>query len=83
MQSHNPKVGPSLTSSQPQDSFAQAEPWPTAVNGAALLNDLTEIIRRHVVLEPGGAEAVALWTVHTHALDAFAMRQKMRRSDIN
>jgi hypothetical protein len=49
---------------------ADVEPWPDPVNGAALLDELAQTIRRHVVLEQTGADAVALWVVHTHAVDA-------------
>jgi putative DNA primase/helicase len=47
------------------------EPWPEAVDGAKLLDGLTKAIQRHVVLKRSEAQAIALWVVHTHALDAF------------
>src|SRR5713101_2563034 len=51
--------------------FADPEPWPEAVDGAALLDDLAHTYRRFVSLPDGGAEALALWIVLTYALDAF------------
>jgi hypothetical protein len=51
--------------------FADPEPWPEAVDGAALLDDLAQTYRRFVSLPDGGAEALALWIVFTYALDAF------------
>ncbi len=51
--------------------FADPDPWPEAVDGAALLDDLAHIYRRFVSLPDGGAEALALWIVFTYALDAF------------
>src|SRR5262249_10837888 len=45
--------------------FADPDPWPEAVDGAALLDDLTHTYRRFVSLPDGGAEA--------YALDAFAV----------
>jgi Protein of unknown function (DUF3631) len=55
------------------DFLATVEPWHEAVDGARLLDDLAGVITRHVGLPEGGADAVALWAVHTHALDAAAM----------
>jgi hypothetical protein len=46
------------------------EPWPEPVNGSILLDELTQTIRRHVVLDAATADATALWIVHTHAIDA-------------
>jgi len=51
--------------------FADPDPWPEAVDGAALLDDLAHIYRRFVSLPDGGAEALALWIVFTYALEAF------------
>jgi hypothetical protein len=43
------------------------DPWPDAVDGQELLNQLTKTIRRHVVLNSASAElAVALWIVLTY-----------------
>lgn len=47
------------------------EPWDEAVDGAELLDSIAAIIRRFVVLPPGAAEAVALWSVGTHAFQSF------------
>lgn len=42
------------------------------IHGDTLLDDLTGTLRRFVAFpSPGAAEAVALWIVHTHCLDAF------------
>src|SRR5207245_2046268 len=51
--------------------FADPEPWPEAVDGAALLDDLAQTYRRFVSLPDGGAEALALWIIFTYALDVF------------
>lgn len=48
----------------------EEDPWPTRVDGAQLLDLLADVLHQHVVLPPGGAEAVALWILHSHALDA-------------
>ncbi len=51
---------------------ADLEPWPEAVEGAALLEELTGTLRRFVVLPQWAAETLALWTLHTYA---FPLRE--------
>jgi hypothetical protein len=51
--------------------------WPTPVDGAALLSEMTATVRRYVVMEEGAAEAVALWVVHAHALEAFTISPRL------
>ena len=53
------------------------EPWSEFVDGANLLNALTAAIRQYVVLDDGAAEAVALWVLHTHALEAFLISPRL------
>jgi hypothetical protein len=48
-------------------------PWPEAVDGAMLLERITATYRRYLVLPPGGAHTLALWTVHTHAHDVSSV----------
>jgi hypothetical protein len=43
------------------------EPWPETVDGAQLLDALATTYRQYLILPPGGAATLALWTVHTHA----------------
>lgn len=50
--------------------FEEVEPWPSPVDGARLLDDLASTLGRFIVLPPHGAEAMALWIVFTHLLDA-------------
>ena len=45
----------------------EEEPWPEPVDGPALLDELEQVMTRHVVLPPFGAEAAALWVLHTYA----------------
>ncbi len=49
-------------------AFDDPEPWPEAVAGADLLNDLAATAQRYLVLPTGAAEAIALWILlaHTH-----------------
>jgi putative DNA primase/helicase len=46
------------------------ELWPEPVDGAILLTALAETFRRYVALLPGAAEALALWVLHAHTIDA-------------
>jgi putative DNA primase/helicase len=52
-------------------AFEELEPWPDPVDGVQLLDEIAQTFRRFVVLPEGGAEALALWCVFTHAIDAF------------
>lgn len=47
------------------------ELWPEPVNGAELLVELAETFTTYLSLPAGAASAIALWTVHAHAHDAF------------
>jgi hypothetical protein len=48
-------------------SLPDAVPWPEPVDGAALLDRLAGFFARHVFLPPGAAEAMAVWSIHTHS----------------
>jgi putative DNA primase/helicase len=53
------------------------EPWPDPVDGAELLDDLTEVIRRFVIVGLAAARATALWVVFTHAFAAAHFAPKL------
>jgi len=53
--------------------FDDPEPWPEVVEGAELLDDITSTLKRFVILPTYTADAVALWIVHAHALEAFSI----------
>ena len=46
------------------------EPWPDPIAGVDLVLDLVTTFARHIALPHGGATALALWTLHAHAIDA-------------
>lgn len=50
---------------------AHVEPWPDPVGGAELLSAISNTIRRHVVLAPPTADALALWVAHTWVYELF------------
>ena len=47
------------------------------VDGAALLDEITDAIRRHVIMLPHAAEAIALWVVHTHLVERFLISPRL------
>ena len=48
------------------------EPWPEPTDGADLLDDICNAVKRYLVLPEGSAETLALWAMHTHAFECFA-----------
>jgi putative DNA primase/helicase len=53
------------------------EPWPEPIDGAELLAALVEQVERYMVMEPGAAERVALWLLHTHVFQAFGITPRL------
>jgi putative DNA primase/helicase len=51
--------------------LAPPEPWPSAVNGVALVAELMAAIRKYVILTDTDALTVALWVLHSYCFDAF------------
>ena len=48
------------------------EPWPEAVNGAKLLDELKGKVSHYAVMPEGGAEAMTLWALYSWVFRAFA-----------
>jgi putative DNA primase/helicase len=66
------RAEPPKTAAEDGDvGFEKLEPWPDAVDGAALLDEIVAPFRTYLVLPDGGAELLALWVAHAYALDAF------------
>ena len=49
----------------------EPQPWPTPVDGAKLLDELSTTIPRYMVMAVEAVHMVALWVLFTHLLDAF------------
>lgn len=47
------------------------EPWPDPVDGAEILDAVSETFRRHVVLPDGAADTCTLWCAAAHVYDVF------------
>jgi hypothetical protein len=58
-------------------TLTEPTPWDEPVNGVMLLGELVGAIRRHVVLPESAADAVALWILHTHALNAAQITPRL------
>ena len=49
--------------------FAIVEPYPEAIDPAQLLNDISNTIRKYIVLDQEQADALALWILLTWLID--------------
>src|SRR5262245_15751315 len=49
--------------------LSEPEPWPSEIAGSELLDQVERIFNLYVILPPGAAAMLALWTVHTYLLD--------------
>jgi len=49
----------------------EPQPWPTPVDGAKLLDELSATIPRYMVMAVEAVHTVALWVLFTYLLDAF------------
>src|SRR5262249_46619051 len=45
-------------------SLKEPEPWTTAIDGAVVLSEVTELLADYVALPPGAADIVAAWIAH-------------------
>lgn len=59
-------------------SLPEPEPWPDPIDAAALLNDISLAILRHVVMPKAAADAIAAWVLHTYTLDAAPTAPRLR-----
>jgi hypothetical protein len=57
--------------------FPTPEPWPHAVDGAALLDQIAAVIGEYVITEKRYCDAAALWDVHTYLLDHFQVTPRI------
>jgi putative DNA primase/helicase len=58
-------------------NFPEPEPWPEPVDGAALLDEISSAIARHVVLPERAAALTALWAVHTYLFELFHVTPRL------
>ena len=58
-------------------SFPATEPWPEAVDGVELLEELADAIRGHVVLSDTARDSTVLWVVLTYLTDVFVISPRL------
>lgn len=51
--------------------LTDVEPWPQAVDGNDVLNEVVRVITRVIVLPTHGAVALALWILHTYLMNTW------------
>ncbi len=57
--------------------FDVIEMWPDPVNGELLFNEIVALIRRHMVLPPLAAEAIAMWIIFSHTHDIWSISPRL------
>jgi hypothetical protein len=57
--------------------FAEPAPWPEAVDGAALLDEISKAIGAHVIMPETSRDACALWAAHTYLLDCTMISPRL------
>jgi len=55
----------------------ELEPWPEQVDGAALLDALSALFRRHLALPARAEQAMALWVVSTHVFEVAQVSPRL------
>lgn len=63
------KLTRSVSSGDGSELFPVVTPWPEPVDGAALVRELSDTLRRYVICEPEVADAAALWIAFTWFID--------------
>jgi len=53
------------------------QPYAGAVDGSLLLDEITEIINKHMILPQGALPAITLWVVLTYVFNAFKICPKL------
>jgi putative DNA primase/helicase len=58
--------------------FPEIEPWPEKIDdGAALLDELSEVVGSYVVMSDEAKTVAALWPIHTHIFGRFAITPRL------
>jgi hypothetical protein len=55
----------------------EVEPWENPVDGAKLIDDLTDALRRYVSMSENELLAAALWVIHTYAFENFTCTPRL------
>src|SRR5262245_33229309 len=58
-------------------NFADPEPWPRPVDGAAVADSVSKAITYYVATSTAVADTVTLWAIHTHMVGAFDISPRL------
>jgi Protein of unknown function (DUF3631) len=58
-------------------SLPEPDLWPDSVDGAALLDSMSEAVGRHVIMPDYSRDAAALWIVHSYLIDCFLVSPRL------
>jgi Protein of unknown function (DUF3631) len=58
-------------------NLSAPEPWLEPVDGADVLNQISQTLSRFMSLPTGAADAIALWAAHTHCFQAFSYTPRL------
>ncbi|MBI5428301.1 MAG: DUF3631 domain-containing protein [Nitrospinae bacterium] len=58
--------------------FEDVEPWPEPADGAGLLDEITAILKRFVIMPEMANVANSLWILHAWAIDSFQVSPLLR-----
>ncbi len=72
-----PKGQDSTTGQGSAIIFPNLEPWPEPVDASSWLNCVRREFQRYIALPKHAAETIALWSLHTHALEAFTISPRL------
>jgi putative DNA primase/helicase len=72
-----PSTEPDSSIKNQKSKFENLPLWPHPVDGATLLKEVAGRFSHYVVLPPGAAWALALWTAHAHAFAAFRLSPRL------
>lgn len=67
---HRPKSATQNSGQGRVFEIKKPDPWPDPVDGAALLDELSNMFKAHVALPKHAEVTLALWVMHTYALSA-------------
>ncbi|MGY8704603.1 DUF3631 domain-containing protein [Bradyrhizobium sp. 18BD] len=57
--------------------FSEPDPWPEAVDGSKLLDDIRAGVRQHVVMSDYAADSAALWVLHSYLVGHFGVSPRL------
>jgi len=65
------------TEEKPRLGVHEAEPWSEPVNGKRLFQELILVFKKYLVLQEFQAEALSLWCIFSHCIDAGNIAPKL------